>query len=165
MKFQYVISPPFLNRSSWNLTCTFPSDNVPTHLVARARSAISDCLVSKLSMHARCDGICVSIYICLNACRYNLTYICDCYRNEVTHRRNALQSTRADISYPLTAMGLPTLHSSPCKARRVFSKYATNWLFILDKCLCPAPHEASGIYQAVSIWLPYIHVSPHSRCT
>ena len=49
MKFQYVISPPFLNRSSWNLTCTFPSDNVPTHLVARrARSAISDCLVLTL---------------------------------------------------------------------------------------------------------------------
>ena len=46
MKFQYVISPPFLNRSSWNLTCTFLCDNVPTHLVAwRARSAISDCLV------------------------------------------------------------------------------------------------------------------------
>ena len=45
-KFQSVISQPFLNRSSWNLTCTFPCDNVPTHLVARrARSAISDCLV------------------------------------------------------------------------------------------------------------------------
>ena len=77
MKFQYVISPPFINRSSWNLTCTFPSDNVPTHLVARrARSAISDCLVrSVLGLIRSCTNVTLFNVIHFQSTGHKLAYL------------------------------------------------------------------------------------------